>query len=274
MVNNWRSGGGAAMVVRRVREHVAAHNWFAVLVDVGIVVLGVFLGTQVSNWNDERIQQRKAADYRTRLIAELDFDARQYALQSAYYRQAKDYGLQALADLDGTKRLSDRDFVIAAYQLTQTDTTRAKTGVFEEMTANGLTDHLGDAETQDLASDFYLTVEVTQRVMESILPYRTLLREVMPYKTQLAVRSECGDRNVHYRGRLVGIRLVVPCPLQIDPGVATEAARIVRSMPDIRRQMTRYIASMDEKLDNLEVAQQQAEAFRSRLIAAERASTP
>jgi hypothetical protein len=38
--------------------------------------------------------------------------------------------------------------------------------------------------------------------------------------------------------------------------------------------MTRYIASMDEKLDNLGVAQQQAEAFRSRLIAAERASTP
>ena len=135
------------MVVRRFREHVADHNWFAVAVDVGIVVLGVFLGTQVSNWNEERLDDRRAAEYRRRLISELDFDARQYALQDAYYRQAKDYGLQALADLDGSEPLTDRDFVIAAYQLTQTNSTRAKTGVYAEMATNGLTDRLGDSET-------------------------------------------------------------------------------------------------------------------------------
>ena len=48
------------MVIRRIREHVAAHNWFAVTVDVLIVVLGVFIGTQVSNWNAERLEDRRA----------------------------------------------------------------------------------------------------------------------------------------------------------------------------------------------------------------------
>ncbi len=260
------------MVVRRFREHVADHNWFAVAVDVGIVVLGVFLGTQVSNWNEDRIDDRRAAEYRARLISELDFDARQYALQKDYYRQAKDFGLRALADLDGSKPLSDRDFLIAAYQLTQTDSTRAKTGVYTEMAANGLTDRLGDSETQNLASDFYLTVEVAQRVIEIILPYRTFLREVMPYDIQIAIRRECGDRSVYYGGRLVGIRLVVPCPMQIDPAKAAVAARTVRSMPDIQRQITRYIASIDEKLDNLGLAHEQAEAFRQRL--ADSGTTP
>jgi hypothetical protein len=254
------------MVVRRFREHIADHNWFAVAVDVGIVVLGVFLGTQVSNWNEARLDSARAEDYRTRLAAELDFDARQYALQAAYYRQAKEYGLRALADLDGSKPLSDRDFLIAAYQLTQTDSTRAKTGVYEEMAARGLTTHLGDAETQDRASDFYLTVEVTQRVIETILPYRTLLREVMPYEIQIVIRKECGDRNVYYNGRLVGIRLVVPCPVKFDQAAASRAARIVRATPDIRQQMTRYVASIDEKQDNLTLAQAQAKAFRGRLL--------
>ena len=42
------------MILRRMREHATTHNWFAVSIDLLIVVLGVFLGTQVSNWNDAR----------------------------------------------------------------------------------------------------------------------------------------------------------------------------------------------------------------------------
>lgn len=255
------------MAIRRFREHVAEHNWFAVGIDVLIVVLGVFLGLQVNNWNQARIEAKQGQDYRERLIDELDFDARQYATQSAYYRQAKAYGLQALADLNGTKPLSDRDFVIAAFQLTQTDTSRPKTGVYEEMSANGLVGHLGDDETQQLASDFYLSLEVAQRSLEDTFPYRTVLREVMPYSLQARIRAECGDRNVTYKSRLVGVRTVVPCRMVIASGEAADAAKIVRSTPGIEREMTRYVASLDEKLDNLATALDQSKALRDRLIA-------
>lgn len=258
------------MVIRRIREHVATHDWFAVAVDVGIVVLGVFLGTQVSNWNANRLDRERADNFRARLIEELDFDARQYALQHAYYRQAKSYGLQALADLDGTKPLSDRDFLIAAYQLTQVDTTKAKTGVYEEISSAELVDRLGDEETQLMASDFYLSVEAAQLSLQTIFPYRTSLREVMPYDLQSQIRTACGDREVYYKRRLVGIRLVVPCPLAIDPQKAREAAQMIRSAPDLERQMTRYVASLDEKLDTLGIAEQQAKLFRDRLIDASR----
>lgn len=261
------------MVIRRIREHVASHNWFAVAVDVGIVVLGVFLGTQVSNWNADRINHQRADDYRARLIDELDFNARQYALQHAYYRQARSYGLEALADLDGTKPLSDQAFLIAAYQLTQVDLTKTKTGVFEEISAAGFVDQLGDDETQLIASDFYLSVDAAQRSNDSILPYRTLLREVMPYSLQSQIRSECGDRDVYYQRRLVGIKLVVPCPLSIDPAQAALAARMVRSAPELQRQMTRYVASLDEKMDPLAIARRQALQFRDRLIQASRGAS-
>jgi hypothetical protein len=254
------------MVIRSIREHVAAHNWFAVAVDVGIVVLGVFLGTQVNNWNEDRLDRERAGNFRGRLIDELDFDARQYALQFAYYRQAKSHGLAALADLSGTRPLTDRDFLIAAYQLTQVDTTRAKTGVYDEMAAAELVDRLGDVETQLIASDFYLSVEVAERALESILPYRTMLREVMPYDIQNQIRTECGDRDVYYRGRLVGIRTVNPCPLAIDSAKAASAAQMIRSVSGLERQMTRYVASLDEKLDALEVAEKQATQLRERLL--------
>lgn len=258
------------MVIRRIREHVAAHNWFAVGIDFLIVVAGIVIGTQVNNWNADRLDRARADSFRARLIDELDFDARQYALQNAYYRQARSYGLAALADLNGTKPLSDRDFLIAAYQLTQVDTTRAKTGVYDEMAAAELVDRLGDAETQLLASDFYLSVEAAQRSLESIFPYRTVLREVMPYDLQSQIWTKCGDREVYYKRRLVGIRIVHPCPLPIDPAQAADAAQLVRSAPDLERQMTRYVASLDEKLNTLDVAQQQATQFRNRLVDASR----
>ena len=43
------------MLLRRITEHVRAQNWFAVGIDFVIVVVGVFIGIQVSNWNDKRL---------------------------------------------------------------------------------------------------------------------------------------------------------------------------------------------------------------------------
>jgi hypothetical protein len=42
------------MILRRVIEHVRTQNWFAVGIDFVIVVVGVFIGIQVANWNEER----------------------------------------------------------------------------------------------------------------------------------------------------------------------------------------------------------------------------
>ena len=39
------------MILRRITEHVKTQNWFAVVLDFVIVVIGVFIGIQVANWN-------------------------------------------------------------------------------------------------------------------------------------------------------------------------------------------------------------------------------
>jgi hypothetical protein len=45
------------MILRRITEHVKAQNWFAVGLDFVIVVIGVFIGIQVSNWNAARAER-------------------------------------------------------------------------------------------------------------------------------------------------------------------------------------------------------------------------
>ena len=254
------------MVIRRIRDHVAGQNWFAVGIDFAIVAAGIVIGTQVNNWNEKRIEAEQARSFRARLVNELNFNARQFVQQIAYYRQVRAYGLEALAALQGERVVSDREFLIASYQLSQVDTTAAKTNIYDEMTANGLVDRLGSDDLQQAASDYYLGLAISNRELQDNQPYRSFIRQVMPYAIQHRIRAECGDRAVFHQGRLVGVALVVPCGVRLDPIEAATGARIVRDAPDIVGLMTRYIASIDEKLDNLNPGPPSSLAFSQRLV--------
>ncbi|WP_425411073.1 hypothetical protein [Hyphococcus sp.] len=48
------------MILRRVIEHVKTQNWTAVALDFVIVVVGVFIGIQVANWNDAQAENRRS----------------------------------------------------------------------------------------------------------------------------------------------------------------------------------------------------------------------
>lgn len=51
------------MILRSVMKHVRDQNWFAVGVDLLIVVVGVFIGIQVSNWNQSRVDSNTESTY-------------------------------------------------------------------------------------------------------------------------------------------------------------------------------------------------------------------
>ncbi len=42
------------MILRRLATSIRKQDWFAVVIETLIVVLGVFLGLQVNNWNEAR----------------------------------------------------------------------------------------------------------------------------------------------------------------------------------------------------------------------------
>jgi hypothetical protein len=137
------------MLLRRVREHVTAHNWFAVSVDLIIVVLGVFLGIQVSNWNAERLAHQAGEAYRVRIIRDVEMNENDMQNRAVYYGQVRAFALQVLGDLDGGARLPDDRFLIAAHQATQIFTRPMIRSAYEEILASGAYDMVGDADTRD-----------------------------------------------------------------------------------------------------------------------------
>ncbi|MFT5769546.1 MAG: hypothetical protein ACI9H8_001517 [Lysobacterales bacterium] len=42
------------MIMRRLGEAIAAQNWFVVIIEIMVVVVGIFIGLQVDDWNESR----------------------------------------------------------------------------------------------------------------------------------------------------------------------------------------------------------------------------
>lgn len=59
------------MIRRRLTRHVKDQNWFAVGLDFFIVVIGVFIGIQVSNWNTSLTERSLEQEYLTLLSRDI-----------------------------------------------------------------------------------------------------------------------------------------------------------------------------------------------------------
>ncbi|NNU14991.1 hypothetical protein HK107_01465 [Parvularcula sp. ZS-1/3] len=73
------------MLLRRISEHVRNQNWFAVGVDLAIVIVGVFIGIQVSNWNEQNALDAEQDRYLQQLSAEYQ------AIEANLDNQVTDY---------------------------------------------------------------------------------------------------------------------------------------------------------------------------------------
>ena len=62
------------MILRRITEHVKEQNWTAVALDFVIVVVGVFIGIQVANWNEVRGDRARAELILEDIAADLKAD--------------------------------------------------------------------------------------------------------------------------------------------------------------------------------------------------------
>ncbi|MEE4284400.1 MAG: hypothetical protein V2I41_20860 [Pseudomonadales bacterium] len=56
-------------MIRSINKHIREQNWIGLILDFIVVVLGIFLGLQASDWNQGRLD-RKEADYHINFLFE------------------------------------------------------------------------------------------------------------------------------------------------------------------------------------------------------------
>ena len=104
------------MLVRHLREEAARQNWLGVAIDLIILILGVFLGIQVNNWNTARLDANKGVIYRERLVADLEANLKDLDNRRVYYIATRDHAQAALDALDQPVGENPSGFLLDAYQ--------------------------------------------------------------------------------------------------------------------------------------------------------------
>lgn len=144
------------MLLRRVTKDVRDQNWTAIAIDFLIVVTGVFIGIQVANWNEERLNRQ---DERV-LIARLrtDFDRiGENAERSLVYHEKMAANLRTLIRSVRSDRLKDND--VAAFDQAlilgiTIQTSADHSGTFTEIMSSGRANVLRDRDLLDALVDY------------------------------------------------------------------------------------------------------------------------
>lgn len=221
------------MILRRVTEHVKAQNWFAVGIDFVIVVVGVFIGIQVSNWNEDREMQRKAVVFTERLTEDLRKEAWGYESVIAYNRETNANQRRVLQALAGEIELSDEQFLVSAYRATQFRENNRYRATYDELVSTGTIGLITDPVLREAAVGMFTTQfleEFAQRVRDS--EYRQLFRETVPAPVQEALLSQCGDRfPVELDYDSLKATLDYPCSLDLPEEGIRDAVDALRAVP-------------------------------------------
>ncbi|MEN1728696.1 MAG: hypothetical protein AAGJ52_09670 [Pseudomonadota bacterium] len=120
-------------------KHVHEQNWFAVGIDFLIVVIGVFIGIQVANWNAQRLEDRQESRLIQRLIVDFErisVDAQQSL--SFHSDRLSEFQTLVSALREGKLLEEDRAAVHRALYLGFTLQTSAdRSGTFTELLSSG-----------------------------------------------------------------------------------------------------------------------------------------
>ena len=259
------------MMLRRLATRFRQQDWLAVTIELVVVILGVFIGLQAANWNEDRLSAKRGELLTKRLTDDLRVEAWNYEMQIGYNSQVRANALRAADALAGRSELSDEALLVAAYRATQyNDNTRQST-TYDELISTGEMALVADAALRKLAMDLYST-PVFDRLPEEgrTSRYRQLFRKRVPHHVQMAVAAACGDR-VALPGDYAGIAgtLEYPCRVDLPAADIVNAAVILRREPDALPLLRLRIADTGTNITYLEYYSGTAVREQLRRIAAE-----
>jgi hypothetical protein len=184
------------MLPRKVNEHFIAQNWSAVTLDVIVVVVGVFIGIQVSNWNEGRLTSERGEELTERLIADLRHEAWNIALTEQYLQDVLDNAERLRRALVGQSELANTDLIIQAYRASQFLWLPKARATYDELTSTGGIGLVTDSELRRAAIIHYNSRVIHDLETGGIQSlYRQIFRQIVPTAVHQELGVSCGDRD-------------------------------------------------------------------------------
>jgi hypothetical protein len=229
------------MQSKRIVQRLKDHDWMAVAIEVSIVVVGVLIALQVSNWNDERKDSARGEDYLRRMDAELQGDVRIIADISTFRRQVYDYGMAAVANAERGTLYQDSAWktVLAYYQASQVWPYRIPDTTFQEIRSSGELDLIRNPVLRNHISSHYGNSSGSQvvEVLGVIPKYREDVRGMTPWAIQQYIWQHCYEATS-------STQRLLDCPAPVSEAEAQALLDEYRHAPELTRELRFWMANV------------------------------
>lgn len=207
-----------------------------------IVVAGVFLGMQVSNWNEARVEGGRAHAYLVRIQSDLEADVSAMEGRRVFIGRALDYAHQALAYAESGELADGSAWktVLAFYQASQISGTAFSDATYREMTSAGDLRLIRDERLSvELASYYANTGEGALPSLFNQLPaYRETVRGLIPSAVQDYIWANCYRNHPDLRQEMID------CAAPISDAQARAILADLHADPQVLRQLRFWATQM------------------------------
>lgn len=233
------------MILARITQALRQQNWVAVALEFLIVVFGVFIGIQVSNWNAAQAEKRLGRVYTERLAEDLRKDLAGHRAVVAYYTEVL-AAVERTNALLADPRSDARALVINAYRASEIVNAPRTRATWDEIVSSGDTGLLPRAAIDSGLGDYFAgdsMRDAYERMVES--RYRQRARTIVPLEVQKAIRAGCSDLII---GSAQTIGFVPDCKVDVDERLLVATAAALRAdrelAAELRFQYSTVISSV------------------------------
>jgi hypothetical protein len=244
------------MILRRITANFRRQDWTAVAVELVIVVLGVFIGLQAQEWATAHAEQQRANVLLQQLRGDLGSERIDLKTYMDYQQVTADYARTAIKGLESPGSVDPATWIASAYQASQILTTQSTRATFDEMKSTGAIDLIRNARLRAMLISYYSYDWSQASTMKAEAPYRELVRSILPYAIQKAIKASCGDR-VEIIGNRLLTRLPKTCHIDAPAETIERAAESLRATPGLLPALTYQLSLTETNIDTIPAVQQQ-----------------
>ena len=230
------------MALRNLAHQFKQRDWAGVVFEIAVVVVGVYLGLQASNWNQDRLDHARGREYLQRMAGDLQVETRLLSQTLAFQNQVGDYGKGAIGYAESGKLYRDSPWqtVLAYYQASQIWGYRQPSTTFQEIQSSGELSLIENPSLRARIAAHY-GENAGSRAMEviGVVPkYRERVRGLTLWAIQQYIWTHC------YRSGTNLGQLLVDCPSPISDAEASALLEQLRGDSELTSELRFWLASV------------------------------
>lgn len=247
---------GAMKLALRLR----AYDWMAAVIELAIVVVGILIALQVSNWNQDRLDHARTEGYYRRLHAELLADQYDMDKTLVFWKKVSGYGAAAIANGETGQLVDGSNWktVLAWYQAGQMMPFELQDTTYTEMRDGGglvLIDREG--LRKQLAEYYQLAGNgITASILRHDPVYRLQIRGITPWHVQQYIWAKCFAEG---KGANAVNQELIDCPSPISEADAAAILDTYRHSATLLQNLRSWMSSLG--VSTLVLAQSRGETL-------------